>query len=56
MSQRLPDRSNDFSAWYTQIVNRAGLADYGPVQGTMVIKPYGYQLWENLRDILQRIG
>ena len=55
MSQRLPDRSNDFSAWYTQIVNRAGLADYGPVKGTMVIKPYGYQLWENIRDIFDRM-
>ena len=54
MSQRLPDRSNDFSAWYTQIVNRAGLADYGPVKGTMVIKPYGYQLWEKIRDILKK--
>ena len=55
MSQRLPDRSNDFSAWYTQIVNRAGLADYGPVKGTMVIKPYGYQLWENVRDIFDKM-
>ena len=55
MSQRLPDRSSDFSAWYTQIVNRAGLADYGPVKGTMVIKPYGYQLWENIRDIFDKM-
>ena len=55
MSQRLPDRLNDFSAWYTQIVNRAGLADYGPVKGTMVIKPYGYQLWENIRDIFDKM-
>ena len=55
MSQRLPDRSNDFSAWYTQIVNRAGLADHGPVKGTMVIKPYGYQLWENIRDIFDKM-
>ena len=55
MSQRLPDRSNDFSAWYTQIVSRAGLADYGPVKGTMVIKPYGYQLWENIRDIFDKM-
>ena len=55
MSKRLPDRSNDFSAWYTQIVNRAGLADYGPVKGTMVIKPYGYQLWENIKDIFDKM-
>ena len=55
MSIQLPDRSNDFSAWYTQIVNRAGLADYGPVKGTMVIKPYGYQLWENIRDVFDKM-
>ena len=55
MSKGLPDRSNDFSAWYTQVVNRAGLADHGPVKGTMVIKPYGYQLWENIRDIFDRM-
>lgn len=55
MSKGLPDRSNDFSAWYTQVVNRAGLADHGPVKGTMVIKPYGYQLWENIRDIFDKM-
>ena len=49
MSKGLPDRHSDFSGWYTQIVNRAGLADYGPVKGTMVIKPYGLQLWENIK-------
>ena len=52
MSKKLPDRSKDFSSWYTQVVNRAGLADYGPVKGTMVIKPYGYQLWENIKEKL----
>ena len=52
MSKKLPDRSKDFSLWYTQVVNRAGLADYGPVRGTMVIKPYGYQLWENIKEKL----
>ena len=52
MSRKLPDKSKDFSLWYTQVVNRAGLADYGPVKGTMVIKPYGYQLWENIKEKL----
>jgi len=52
MSKKLPDKSKDFSLWYTQVVNRAGLADYGPVKGTMVIKPYGYQLWENIKEKL----
>jgi len=55
MSKKLPDRSNDFSAWYTQVVNRAGLADYGPVKGTMVIKPYGFQLWENIKEAFDKM-
>ena len=55
MSKKLPDRSNDFSAWYTQVVNRAGLADHGPVKGTMVIKPYGYQLWENIKEAFDKM-
>jgi len=55
MGKGLPDRSNDFSAWYTQVVNRAGLADHGPVKGTMVIKPYGYQLWENIKDVFDKM-
>lgn len=50
MSKGLPNRDTDFSAWYTQVVNRAGLADYGPVKGTMVIKPYGFQLWDNIKE------
>ena len=55
MSKGLPDRSNDFSAWYTQVVNRAGLADHGPVKGTMVIKPYGFQLWENIKETFDKM-
>ena len=50
MSNKLPNRNDDFSGWYTQIVNKAGLADYGPVKGTMVIKPYGFELWENIKE------
>ena len=52
MGKGLPDRSNDFSAWYTQVVNRAGLADHGPVKGTMVIKPYGFSIWELMKKEL----
>ncbi len=55
MSKGLPDRIKDFSAWYTQVVNRAGLADYGPVKGTMVIKPYGFQLWENIKEVFDKM-
>ena len=50
MKNKLPKQKTNFSEWYTQIVKKAGLADYGPVKGTMVIKPYGFQLWENIKD------
>ena len=50
MKNKLPKQTINFSEWYTQIVKKAGLADYGPVKGTMVIKPYGFQLWENIKD------
>ena len=50
MKNKLPKQNVNFSEWYTQIVKKAGLADYGPVKGTMVIKPYGFQLWENIKD------
>ena len=44
MKNKLPKQNINFSEWYTKIVKKAGLADYGPVKGTMVIKPYGFQL------------
>jgi prolyl-tRNA synthetase len=48
-------QSEDFSAWYNEIVYRADLADLSPVRGAMVIKPYGYALWENLQSNLDRM-
>src|SRR5271156_4353212 len=42
-------QSEDFSAWYNELVVQAGLADRGPVRGTMVIRPYGYRIWELLQ-------
>src|SRR3981081_2556793 len=45
-------QSGDFPAWYTDVVRKAQLADYSPVRGCMVIRPYGYSLWENIRDPL----
>ena len=51
MKKELPNRENNFSAWYNQVVSRAGLAEHGPVKGTMVIKPYGFQLWDNIKDV-----
>lgn len=48
----LTARAEDFSAWYNEVVLRAELADYSPVRGCMVIRPYGYRLWELMRDQL----
>lgn len=45
-------KSEDFSEWYTQAVIKAGLADYAPVKGFIVLRPYGYAIWERIRDIL----
>jgi len=50
--ERLPTRAQDFSEWYNQLVLRAELADYAPVRGCMVIRPYGYGLWENMQRLL----
>ena len=51
MSKNIPDIDTDISSWYNKIVTKAGLADYGPVKGTMVIKPYGVQLWDNIKEV-----
>lgn len=48
----LTPRGEDFSAWYNEVVLRAELADYSPVRGSMVIRPYGYTLWENMQRAL----
>lgn len=47
-------KSEDFSEWYVQVVRRAELADYSPLKGCMVIRPYGYTIWENIQDALDR--
>ncbi len=52
--QKLPSRSENFSEWYNQVIQRAEMADYSPVRGCMVIRPYGYALWENIREALDR--
>jgi len=43
-------KDEDFSEWYTQVVLKSGLADYGPVKGCMVIKPWGYAIWEKIQS------
>jgi prolyl-tRNA synthetase len=47
-------RSEDFSRWYLDVVRRAELADYSPVKGCMVIRPYGYAIWELIQQALDR--
>src|SRR5437870_7585781 len=51
---KLPVRSEDFSEWYNQLVLRAELADYAPVRGCMIVRPYGWALWENIQQALDR--
>jgi len=50
----LTDQEDNFSRWYTDVVRKAKLADYSPVRGSMVIRPYGYALWENMQALLDR--
>jgi prolyl-tRNA synthetase len=50
--EALTSQKDDFSKWYTEVVLKAGLVDYSPVKGCMVIKPYGYAIWENIQKIL----
>ncbi|HUV13181.1 MAG TPA: proline--tRNA ligase [Acidobacteriota bacterium] len=52
MAEGITKRSEDYSRWYTDIVMKAELADYAPVKGCMVIRPYGYAIWENITRIL----
>ncbi len=52
--ERLPSRADNFSDWYNQLVLKAEMADYGPVRGTMVVRPYGWTLWENITAALDR--
>ena len=55
MSKELTSRAEDYSQWYNDLVLKGGLADYSAVRGCMVIKPYGFALWENMRDQLDKM-
>jgi prolyl-tRNA synthetase len=50
--EKLPTRAEDFAEWYNQLVVKSDLADYSPVRGCMVVKPYGWALWENITSWL----
>jgi len=52
--RKLTSQTKDFSAWYNEVVVRAELADYAPVRGCMVVRPYGTALWENIQQALDR--
>ncbi|CAL1519621.1 proline--tRNA ligase [Chitinophaga sp. MM2321] len=52
MSKEITARSEDYAKWYNDLVLKGGLADYSAVRGCMVIKPYGFALWEAMRDVL----
>lgn len=52
--EKLPTRSENYSEWYNQLVLHAELADYAPVRGCMVVRPYGWSLWENIQGALDR--
>jgi prolyl-tRNA synthetase len=47
-------KEGDFSEWYTQVVTKAGLVDYSPVKGFIILKPYGYRIWEIIKETLDR--
>ena len=54
MAEKITPRSEDYSRWYTDVILKTDLADYAPVKGCMVIKPYGFTLWENIKEGLDR--
>lgn len=52
--EQIADIETDFAQWYTDVVLKTKLVDYGPVKGTMVIRPYGYAIWENIQREFDR--
>lgn len=52
MSNKLTSRVEDYSKWYNELVGRADLAEHSDVRGCMIIKPYGFAIWENMKDVL----
>jgi prolyl-tRNA synthetase len=55
MGKEITSRADDYSQWYNDLVIKGSLADYSAVRGCMVIKPYGFALWENMRDVLDKM-
>ena len=55
MGKNLTSRAEDYSKWYNELVVRADLAETSAVRGCMVIKPYGYAIWEKMQGELDRL-
>jgi prolyl-tRNA synthetase len=55
MSKEITSKEKDYSQWYNDLVIKGGLADYSAVRGCMVIKPYGYAIWEKMKDALDKM-
>lgn len=55
MGKEIPTRSEDYSLWYNELVKRADLAEHSDVRGCMVIKPYGYSIWEKMQQALDKM-
>ncbi len=55
MAKELTSRSQDYSQWYNDLVLKGSLADYIALRGCMVMKPYGYALWENMQATLDKM-
>ena len=53
-TEKLPSQKENFAEWYNQLVIKAELADYAPVRGCMVVRPYGWAVWENIQEALDR--
>ncbi len=52
--KKITPKSADFSRWYVEIIQKAELADYAPIKGMMIIRPYGYSIWENIQSVVDR--
>lgn len=52
--EAIVDKSEDYSRWYTDVITKTQLADYAPIKGCMVIRPYGFSLWENMQALLDK--
>lgn len=55
MGKEIPTRSEDYSSWYNELVKKADLAEHSDVRGCMVIKPYGYSIWEKMQAALDKM-